>query len=183
MDANDRAMILAHLLTKIDKGDGLGCWLWTDHTTSRGYGKFTFRRKTFSAHRFIYSEMVGPIPDGMVIDHVVARGCTSTRCVRPDHLEPVTQQENFARGRSRGAALSATGICSRGHDSAVTGIYTDPRGRRQCAECTRVTKIEYRHANKVMLAEKNRAFRESHREYLRAYNREYKRSHRKRQAG
>lgn len=62
------------------------CWLWLRATTYGG-----FRGK--SAHRVAYEIVKGPIPDGMVIDHL----CMIKNCVNPDHLEAVTQSENMRR--------------------------------------------------------------------------------------
>ena len=50
------------------------------------------------AHRYVYELFRGPIPDGHVLDHVKKKGCKHRDCVNPDHLEPVTQQENTLRG-------------------------------------------------------------------------------------
>lgn len=70
-----------------------GCWNWTGGTT-KGYGSFSaVGRKKVYAHRFSWELHRGPIPDGLVIDHL----CRNTRCVNPDHLEPVTQLENVRR--------------------------------------------------------------------------------------
>ncbi|WP_396092344.1 HNH endonuclease, partial [Erwinia amylovora] len=38
--------------------------------------------------------MIGPIPDGLVLDHL----CRVRRCCNPDHLEPVGFVENVRRG-------------------------------------------------------------------------------------
>lgn len=85
---------------KFQKDPDSGCWLWTGGVGAHGYGRFGFDRRTVYAHRFAYETMVGPIPDGHVIDHVRARGCRYTHCVNPSHLEAVTPEENVARGDS-----------------------------------------------------------------------------------
>src|SRR5262245_2571494 len=71
-----------------------GCWLWTGGTTSAGYGRFEYGDGKQPAHRIAYEALVGPIPDGLELDNV----CRNPRCVRPDHLEPVTHLENMLRG-------------------------------------------------------------------------------------
>ena len=81
---------------KVDVGHPLGCWTWIAGRTSRGYGSFGQggpKRRVY-AHRYAYELLVGPIPDGLVIDHL----CRNPSCVNPDHLEPVTHQENCRRG-------------------------------------------------------------------------------------
>lgn len=74
-----------------------GCWLWTGHVERSGYGRFTFCMRTVWAHRFAYETWVGPIPEGMHIDHL----CNVRACINPEHLEPVTQAENNRRARAR----------------------------------------------------------------------------------
>jgi hypothetical protein len=71
-----------------------GCWLWTGAIQSRGYGSTCIgESRSALAHRVAYTLLVGPIPDGMTIDH----RCEVKRCVNPTHLEPVTRAENLRR--------------------------------------------------------------------------------------
>ena len=76
---------------KVDRSGS--CWLWLA-ATSHGYGTFQSNGKLVRAHRYAYELLVGPIPGGLVIDHL----CRTTACVNPEHLEPVTQRENLLRG-------------------------------------------------------------------------------------
>ncbi|WP_338185886.1 HNH endonuclease signature motif containing protein [Jatrophihabitans sp.] len=74
------------------------CWTWTGvrHRT-RGYGRFYVGGRGgryVQAHRWSYEHFVGPIPDGLEIDHL----CAVTSCVNPAHLEAVTPDENKRRG-------------------------------------------------------------------------------------
>lgn len=80
--------------SKVDKSGE--CWLWTA-STKDGYGTIYVLGKMEFAHRVSYELNVGPIPEGLQIDHVQERGCSSRACVRPDHLEPVTGSENVRR--------------------------------------------------------------------------------------
>lgn len=77
----------------VDKSSPDGCWLWTGATTL-GYGRFGLGGKSIRAHRVAWELTRGPIPAGMTLDHL----CHTTTCVRPDHLEPVSQSENSRRG-------------------------------------------------------------------------------------
>jgi hypothetical protein len=114
------------------------CWLWTGSADRHGYGRFTLndhrniKQRTKLAHRYAYEELIGPIPEGLVLDHVKARGCANPSCVNPAHLEPVTQRENTLRGK----AATKT-HCKRGHlyDEANTGFTT--QGHRRCRTCAR----------------------------------------------
>ena len=78
------------------------CWLWTGAKTTAGYGSLGMgNRRTGYAHRYAYSILVGPVPDGLELDHL----CRVRHCVRPDHLEPVTGFENKRRAHQRAVLL------------------------------------------------------------------------------
>lgn len=97
---------------KVSKSDG--CWDWTG-ATIRGYGAFRYQGKVAYAHRVAYELLAGPIPDGLTIDHL----CRNPLCVRPDHLEPVTQGENTRRAVQVGYHANSPRGCRRGHDWAA----------------------------------------------------------------
>lgn len=107
------------------------CWLWTGAQAYNGYGFFR-AGPLVRAHRFAYEFFVGPIPEGLQIDHL----CRVRNCVNPDHLEPVTGQENHRRGNSGKLERERT-HCPQGHpyDEANTRWW---RGRnRHCRACDR----------------------------------------------
>src|SRR5688572_10483798 len=91
------------------------CWIWKASTSS-GYGDFWVDGKTVKAHRYAYTLLVGPIPEGMELDHVRERGCTMTNCVNPAHLEPVTHTVNVLRGNGACAQNARQTHCVRGHE-------------------------------------------------------------------
>jgi hypothetical protein len=73
--------------------NGSSCWIWHGTVHAKGYGRFWLEERMVMAHRFAFEDRRAPIPDGLELDHL----CRRPRCVRPDHLEPVTTEENHAR--------------------------------------------------------------------------------------
>lgn len=125
-----------------------GCWLWTGarNPTARwaGYGVAWWKGANRLAHRLIYELLVGPVPEGLVLDHL----CRVPICVNPEHLEPVTQEENRRRSAAMGGALwdgtvhgnaavkAAAAACAKGHPWGPNPV-RDKRGHRVCRECRR----------------------------------------------
>ncbi len=114
---------------KVDKTDT--CWLWTAYRDQLGYGHFNAREPLPStlAHRIAYSWLVGPIPAGLVLDHL----CREPSCVRPDHLEPVLATENTRRGLP-GFYNAAKTHCKAGHPFDVENTI-HYGGKRACRKC------------------------------------------------
>src|SRR5438045_883025 len=52
-----------------------GCWLWTGALVGRGYATIWVDGRATLAHRVAHELFIGPIPDGLEVDHVAARGC------------------------------------------------------------------------------------------------------------
>lgn len=105
------------------------CWLWQAGRDHDGYGMFAVHQRKVLAHRFAYMVFVGPISDGLTLDHVAERGCRNRACVNPAHLEPVTHQENCFRA-------SATRMhCKHGHEYTPENTYRRPSGIRECRAC------------------------------------------------
>lgn len=116
-----------------------GCWLWSGHRNGGGYGQFSINNRTRIAHRVAYELFVGPIPDGLVLDHL----CRVRHCVNPEHLEPVTQKENARRGET-GSNMACRTHCPQGHPLSGPNLYIDTRGTRECRECRRVRRRAWR---------------------------------------
>lgn len=131
---------------KVDKGGANGCWLWTAYRDYRNYGQFalTSSNKRVRAHRYAYEAVVGPIPDGLELDHL----CRNPPCVNPAHLEPVTHHENVLRGQTLAAVYARRTHCHAGHpfDEKNTRIARAEGGRRVCRECRKVQRRARRSA-------------------------------------
>lgn len=112
-----------------------GCWEWVGAGAGGqdGYGRFWDGQRVVLAHRYAYETVVGPIPEGLELDHV----CRNQPCVRPDpdHLEAVTHVVNSRRGDGGINHRSKT-HCVHGHafDGANTYIRPDT-GQRVCRAC------------------------------------------------
>lgn len=110
----------ARFFDKIEKPlTAFGCWLWMGKPRSNGYGVMAVQGSTIGAHLFAYRALIGPVPEGHVIDHVChtvdlscpgGPSCAHRLCVNPFHLEAVTVAENVLRiqrsKRKAHAALS-----------------------------------------------------------------------------
>lgn len=107
-----------------------GCWTLPPTKGRKGYSVVKFRGKTMAAHRMFYQIAVGPIPDGLVLDHL----CMVKNCCNPSHLEPVTSKENTRRAPTHNANKKA---CKRGHPLEGTNLFVDSGGFRQCRTCVR----------------------------------------------
>lgn len=117
-------------MAKVAK-DPSGCWFWMAARRSHGYGVFWNGKRQVYAHRHSYECFVGPIPEGLTIDHL----CRVRYCVNPDHLEPVTQKENNLRGESTMARQARQTHCHLGHELAGENLYVYPNGQRKCLVC------------------------------------------------
>lgn len=131
------------LAVKIAVNPGTGCWEWTAVRQPDGYGKAKWNGRMVSVHRLGYQLLVGPIPEGLEIDHL----CRVRNCVNPSHMEPVTHAENVRRTY---AAIDGgrEGECVNGHTIALVGI----RRSGQCAQCSREATRRYVQKRRAALA-------------------------------
>ena len=151
-------------------GEPNDCWLWTKSLSKSGYGVMGIGSKNFRAHRLSYELYVGPIPDGLELDHL----CSVRNCVNPAHLEAVTHRENVLRGNAPSAKNSRKTHCLRGHEFTAENTIAIKTGRA-CRACDRerVKTFQKKPAVKDRLAEYKREYRRNpaNKERLAAYQR------------
>lgn len=110
---------------------GDGCWVWHGACNRKGYGNVrvggtTGDRRMALVHRVVYTLLVGPIPDGLQIDHL----CCNPPCCNPAHLEVVTSRVNTRRASAKHT------MCIHGHEYTPENTYRQlGNGRRRCRTC------------------------------------------------
>lgn len=132
----------ARFWAKVDKDQvGTGCWEWTAYL-AHGYGMFTSGTrlrgyKGHLAHRLVYQMLVGPIPEGLELDHL----CRNTSCCNWQHVEPVTHAENIRRCGAMAKATAASALASRLRTHCRQGHALETiRRSSPCMVCARARK-------------------------------------------
>ena len=129
------------------KQDANGCWVWQGYIAKRGYASIWWQGRQWLAHRAVYTQLVGEIPDHLEIDHL----CENKACCNPHHLEAVTRAVNMARSMNVVTALNALKThCKRGHEFTPenTDYRPQSQGRagvaRMCIACREERKVRER---------------------------------------
>lgn len=130
--------------SKVALPDEGGCMEWTAGKNNHGYGLFHLGGVKHYAHRVAWALENGPIPPGMVLDHVV---CRNKACVNPEHLRVCTQRDNNMAPdggtRKLAEAQSTKTHCPQGHEYTAENTYhappskRNPNGQRMCRTCRR----------------------------------------------
>lgn len=130
--------------------EGPGCWSWREAAVGgEGYVQVPVGGKKVSAHRVVHEVLIGPIPEGFVVDHTChdpkecpgGPTCPHRQCVNPGHLVAVPQGENSAAERS---SRPRPTHCKHGHEFTDENVWTDKRGSRHCLACRRRSNRERR---------------------------------------
>lgn len=124
------------------------CWEWKFGKNHQGYAKFregATGSRTIHGHCFAYEYFIGPIPEGLQLDHL----CRNKSCVNPWHCEPVTGSENVFRGSNRYRDKTH---CKHGHEFTPENTWLRTSGKygrreRSCRTCHRIrARNKYRKA-------------------------------------
>jgi len=153
-------------LSKFTQGPADECWPWGGYVGGEGYGRMEIAGKCVLMHRFSYEHFVGPIPDGLALDHIChdprqcsgGSSCPHRRCVNPSHLRPVTKVENLTGERHY---LRVADSCPNGHpytdeSTDVGNLAPTPNGRR-CLICRKAKFKRQSEKRKRLRREKRRA--------------------------
>lgn len=128
----DAIIAPSRISDRVDKESAAPCWLWTGRITEQGYGVLHGGAHVLYTHRVSYELHVGPIPEGLHIDHL----CRNRACCNPEHLEPVTCRENVRRSPIALAAINARKThCDSGHEFTPANTNLDDKGNRSCRAC------------------------------------------------
>jgi hypothetical protein len=125
-----------------------GCWLYAGWLDTDGYGVVSVKKRKLIAHRYAYTQLLGPLLGWMHLDHTCEIRC----CVNPDHLDPVTTQENTRRSKERGRHTKKRAThCPDGHELTPENTYNHPHSgtRKRCRVCRRAEKRAYRERRKA----------------------------------
>lgn len=120
------------LWSKIGMGEN-GCWEWLGNKNDNGYGLLKVNGKQLRVHRLTYNEVIGPIPEGLMPDHL----CRNRGCVNPFHLEPVTNKINVMRGSGLTAQNAQKTHCPSGHPYIYENLYIH-NSQRHCKICRKL---------------------------------------------
>jgi hypothetical protein len=119
-----------------------GCWIWTgaDSGGDRPYGISWDGERRVKAHRWAFLAAGGELPAGYEPDHT----CRTPLCVRPSHMEAVTQLENIMRSDAPGPLAVRTNRCKRGHEFTPENTRRRGDGGRECRACQRMHRRAYK---------------------------------------
>lgn len=132
--------VIGRVMDKIEPVTESGCWIWTGATKGKDeYGVVYVGLQCFRVHRLLYQYVYGPIPVGLVIDHL----CRVRLCCNPYHLEAVTNRINILRGQAPHILRMNASFCINGH-KWTEGNTRWTRGRRFCRACEKVHGYEKR---------------------------------------
>lgn len=122
-----------------------GCHIWTGARSADGYGVVRVDGRTRFVHLVRYEREVGPVPEGMELDHFRCDAGPDA-CCNPLHCRPVSHRENMLRGDTVAAASAARTHCAKGHELSGTNLVPSKlrRGVRECRTCCTARKTAWK---------------------------------------
>lgn len=111
------------IIEQVEVDSDSGCWIWTRALNWRGYGVVSFQGKMWYVHRLVFSVFVGPLVEGLQVDHIA---CISKACCNPEHLRQVSHAGN-QQNRPKLQANNTSGHI---------GVYWDKRYEKWKAQIT-----------------------------------------------
>jgi hypothetical protein len=145
----------------LERQGGPACWHWPHGLNKDGYGVTSEQGGQQLVHRVIWMRVVGPVPDGLTLDHMCHNAdeacpggpsCLHRRCANPAHLVLAEGGHNTLRGRGGPAVNARKTHCKRGHPLAGANLYVNPRGQRQCRRCQAEREQRYREKLRALRA-------------------------------
>jgi hypothetical protein len=109
--------------------DDDGCWRWTGHVQTRGYGQMQVNHRMIVVHKLAWTLFRDEVPEGMDVHH----RCEEKRCVNPDHLELVEHTKHKA-------AHHRKTHCKRGHAFTAENSYVSGTGAKRCRTCIQASR-------------------------------------------
>lgn len=122
---------------RVIRAGGDECWEWDGAHDSDGYAQIGVNGRALGAHVVGYQVNVGPVPEGMELDHFA---CDNRSCVNFTHVRPDTHANNVMREGSKnvGAINARKTQCPKGHEYTPENTYIVPStGGRACRTCQR----------------------------------------------
>lgn len=125
------------------------CWPWLGHLNDHGYGRLDFRGRSVFAHRLVYETVIGPIPEGLNLDHLCHKpeecasgdACPHRRCANPRHLAATRIRDNVLRGTGPSAKNARATHCKHGHALTDDNVFVRG-GSRYCRTCDEAGKAK-----------------------------------------
>lgn len=158
--------VLKRLWAKIHVNES-GCWVFSA-LSSAGYGSIYYKRRTRATHALMWEISRGAVEANTELDHL----CRNRACCNPDHLEPVTHQENMLRSPITIVGLNSIKThCLNGHPLAGRNLdsWALKRGSRACRECSLERARNWHHRNRDARLKKMREYKERTRGDVRRY--------------
>lgn len=104
------------------------CAIWTAYKNPAGYGQVRVNMVGWLAHRYVFTQCFGEIPEGLVVMHI----CDNPACIHPGHLTVGTHGDNVrdkeAKGRGNQGSRNGHAKFTDKEILEIRAAYTGKRG-------------------------------------------------------